>query len=175
MTSPWGMRMPKSVSACEKNAGSFARRFAGEICWVLLDGFPPDELVLVGDGFDLRAVDEDVVQGDGSELFEEVPHLREDVPDAGAQALREETGDGRMVRCRLSFQQIHELDIAAAGFLDSARGEDAVRVGVDKDGEHLRWRRLISIDVMAILIQGRQIHSSNAIAHQADGIILGNL
>ena len=115
------------------------------------------------------------MQGDGSEPFEELPHLREDVPDAGVQALREETGDGRMIRRGLSFQQIHELDVAAAGFLDPARGEDAVRVGIDKDGEHLRWRRLIPIDVMAILIQGRQIHTSDAVAHQADGVILGNL
>lgn len=142
---------------------------------MLLDGLPPDELVLVGEGFDLRAVDEDVVHGNGADLPQEFPHLRKDFSDAGTQALREETRDGRMVRGGLAFQKVHELDVAAAGFFDLPCREDAVRVGVRKDGEHLRWRRLISIDMMTILIQGRKIHSSNAIAHQADGVILRDL
>ena len=142
---------------------------------MLLDSSAPDELVLVGEGFDLCAVDEDVLEGDRAELSEELPHLRKDVADAWAQALRDETRDGCMVRGGFAFQEIHELDVVAAGIFDLAGGEDAVHVSVREDGEHLRWRRLISIDVMTILIQGRQIHSSNAIAHQADGVILWNL
>lgn len=131
----------------------------GELCedlvLVLFHCFLPDELVLVGEGFDLRSVDEDVLPGDGADLFQEFPHLGKDFPDARAQALRDETGDGRVIRSRLAFQKVHELDVAAAGFLDLPCREDAVRVGIGKDGEHLRWRRLIPIDMMTILIQGR--------------------
>lgn len=93
-----------------------AWKLGEELVPALLDGLAPDELVLVGEGFNLRAVDEDVLKGDRTDLFEELSHLRKDVADARAQAFREEAGDGRVVRSRFAFEEVHELDVAAAGF-----------------------------------------------------------
>ena len=78
--------------------------FRDELFLAFLDGFLPDELVLVGKGFNLSAVDKYVVHGNGTDFPKEYSHLREDFLDAWAQVLRDESRDGRMIRGGLSFQ-----------------------------------------------------------------------
>ena len=86
-----------------------------------------------------------------------------------------EPGDGCMVRHRLALQQVHEIDIPPAGKFYSAGTENMIHPGIDNDGQHLPWRRQISIYPLIGLFQCRNIHTPNTMAKQADGVIFVNL
>lgn len=86
-----------------------------------------------------------------------------------------EPGNGCMVRHRLIFQQIHKIDIPLAGKLYPAGTEDMIHPGINNDGQHLPWRRQISIYPLIGLFQCRNIHTSNTVTKQADGVIFANL
>ncbi len=58
-----------------------------------------------------------------------------------------------MVRGRLAFQQVHEVDVPSAGILNLAGAENMVHSGINKDGQHLPGRRQISIYPLIGLLQ----------------------
>ncbi len=50
-----------------------------------------------------------------------------------------------------------------------------IHPGIDNDGQHLPWRRQISIYPLIGLFQCCNIHTLNTMAKQADGVIFVNL
>ena len=86
-----------------------------------------------------------------------------------------EPGNGCMVKHRLALQQVHEIDVPPAGKFYPAGTENMIHPSIDNDGQHLPWRRQISIYPLIGLFQCRNIHTFNTMAKQADGIIFANL
>ena len=86
-----------------------------------------------------------------------------------------EPGDGCMVRHRLALQQVHEIDVPPAGKFYPAGTENMIHPGIDNDGQHLPWRRQISIYPLIGLFQCRNLHTSNTVTKQADGVIFSYL
>jgi len=85
---------------------------------------------------------------------------------------RAEPGYGGVVGGSLSLEQVHEVDVPLAGGLDLPGTEDPVHVRVYQNGQHLPGRRLSFLDARIGAVQLRQVHPSNEMAKQADGVVL---
>lgn len=58
-----------------------------------------------------------------------------------------------MVGGWLAFQQVHEVYVPPAGTFNLAGAEDMVHSRINKDGQHLPWRRQITIYPLIGLLQ----------------------
>ena len=60
---------------------------------------------------------------------------------------RTKSGNRRMIWSVLTLKEKHEIDISSADLLYFARAANTVHVSIDKDFQHLPWRRLIFLDM----------------------------
>ena len=79
-----------------------------------------------------------------------------------------------MVRGRLSFQKVHEIDVPAACSLDIPAGIDTVYAGVDHDFEQLPGCRLIFLYFSIGLVKVAEFHSLHKRTQKADRVICRN-
>ena len=86
-----------------------------------------------------------------------------------------EAGNGGMVRGRLALQQVHKIDIPLAGKFYPAGTKNTIHPRIDNDGQHLPWRRQISLYPLIGLFLRSDIYPSNTVTKQADGVIFANL
>ena len=76
---------------------------------------------------------------------------------------------------RNKVSAICQIDISPAGKFYLARTEDMIHPGINNDGQHLPWRRQISLYPLIGLFQCRNLHTSNTVTKQADGVIFSYL
>ena len=76
-----------------------------------------------------------------------------------------------MVRGRLSFQKVHEIDVPAACSLDIPAGIDMVHAGVDHNLGQLPGRRLIFLYLSIGLIKIAEFHSLHKCTQEPNRII----
>lgn len=132
-----GFAVPDTDAGIRAHLLQKIRQLSLQLGKILLHGFLPDESVLVGGRLNLGTVDEDVLERDSTDFFQPVGHLCQQFLRAGGNMLRPETSNGSVIRSRFPLEQVHEIDIAAAGTFDTPRAVDTIQVSVDKDGEHL--------------------------------------
>ena len=63
-------------------------------------------------------------------------HLRKDFLGTGSEVLLAKACYGTVIGRAVTLEQVHEVDVPAAGLLDAAGTVDAVHVGIDENGKH---------------------------------------
>lgn len=103
--------------------GYKCEKFLHQLCLVLGTGFFPDKGILV-------SVQKEKLPGYGAYPDQHVHHPSQYYFTTGRQMQRTEPGNGNLVRPMLSFQQIHKIQIPAAGLLNLLGTKDAVHGSV---------------------------------------------
>jgi hypothetical protein len=123
------------------------RDFIHKLLHVLCYRFFSDEFVLASESLYFRSINKYIFHGNLAQTGQETVHLCKYIFCTRCQMNRTKSGNRCMIWSVLTFKEKHEIDVSFADLLYFARAANTAHVSIDKDFQHLPWRRLIFLDM----------------------------
>ena len=117
---------------------------------ILCYSFLPYKCILVGIGFYLSSVNENIFPGNFAELKQKLCALGKKMFCTRGKMKAAESCNGGMIRYRFTFKEIHVIDIPVASSLDFSGRIFSIKVSIKNDLQHLAWGHLVSLNMLYV-------------------------